>query len=119
MVRSAHNIVDSTKVVAYFEKELGGIAADNMNYYELYIEKALIKHPEDEALWEYYIRCTEACKNNMARLRVLRRACKNCRENIEFKILLLRENEKSGVSAQVYEGSFSINKANRVCDEKY
>eukprot|EP01022_Parablepharisma_sp_SALTPOND_P012011 TRINITY_DN1532_c0_g1_i1.p1 TRINITY_DN1532_c0_g1~~TRINITY_DN1532_c0_g1_i1.p1 ORF type:complete len:483 (-),score=77.35 TRINITY_DN1532_c0_g1_i1:1530-2978(-) len=95
--------IDISPLVEYYEKELPGIAGDNFNYYELYIERVLSKYPDQEKLWDYYIKCTEVCKNNALKIRVYQRACKNCKQNVGFKILLLRENEKSGAPPEKYE----------------
>jgi len=91
------------KLINYFREELPKIAGDNFNYFELYIEKILAKYPDRENLWDFYIESAEQCKNGQQRYRVFERACKNCPQNVDFKIALLRENEKSGATVEKYK----------------
>ena len=90
-----------------YEEMLPNIAGENFNYYELYFERILCKFPEFERMWELYTEHADLCKLTAARARVYKQASKNCRQRSNFKIFLLRENEKNGMDIAEYESILS------------
>jgi len=95
--------LDLANLLEYYQQHLPDIAGNNFSYYELYIERLLCKCPAQDTIWEYYLTCADLCKSESVKNQIYRRAYKNCRDNIDFKLGYLRSQEKLNVSIEEFK----------------